>query len=144
MSILNTSEQQLLQHLVDAVNANDLDSFEDHIGMGRAYFDDATVVHLLNEHLPLALDVSKIPTLLQMLTGDDYPQAVEAFVGELLQVAAANGLEIGVDLIADREDGLMVLRVSDRAMAWASEHYPPHALQQCRPWLKPLASPDGV
>jgi hypothetical protein len=144
MTILNTSEHQLLQHLVRAVNDDDLDSFEDHVGMGRAYFDDATVVRLLNEHLPLALDVSKIPTLLLMLTGDDYPQTVEAFVGELMQVAASNGLEIGVDLIADREDGLMVLRVSPRAMAWAEEHYPPYALQQCRPWLRALASPDGV
>jgi hypothetical protein len=61
-----------------------------------------------------------------------------------MQVAASCGMEIGVDVIAGREDGMMVLHVSQRLLDWASEHYPPYALQQCRPWLRSLASPDGV
>jgi hypothetical protein len=135
MIVLNPSEQQLLRHLVAAVNANDLEAFEDQVGMGRAYFDDATVVRLLNEHLPLALAVNQIPTLLQMLTGDNYAAAVRDFVTELAEVLMKNGHQIGTDFSSFDVDGFPLLVLSQRAADWALEFYPPHALRQAAPWV---------
>jgi len=138
--LTDASENQLIAHLARAVRAGDQEAFELHVQMGVAYFDEAAVARLLNERVPLALDTEHIPTLLQMLTGDGYADAVGSFIAELLQVAAANGHEIGVDLIADREDGLPVLRMSDKALQWAQDHYPPHALAQASPWLRSLGT----
>ena len=133
-ALLSTSAQQLLGHLAAAVAAGDRDEFEAQVACGVAYFDDATVAALLNEHLPLQVNVAHIPTLLQMMTGDGYAAAVDSFCAELMQVAASNGMEIGVDVVADRHNGTMRLTLSERAAAWAIQHYPPHALRQAAPW----------
>jgi hypothetical protein len=138
--LTDASENQLIAHLARAVRAGDQEAFELHVQMGVAYFDQETVARLINERVPLVLDTEHIPTLLQMLTGDGYADAVGAFTAELLQVAASNGQEIGVDLIADREDGLPVLRMSGKALQWARDHYPPHALAQARPYIRPLGT----
>lgn len=142
VNILTTkSERQLLRHLVDAVKAGNLAAFDDHIAMGRGFFGDATVVLVLNEHLPLELDVAENFVRQQFLSGNDLDADVGALLGELMQVAAGHGLEIGVDLIAGREGSTPVLQVSPRAEEWLAANYPPHALAQCRPWLRPLGSP---
>lgn len=138
--LIDASENQLIAHLARAVRAGDPEAFELHVQMGVAYFDEATVARLLNEQLPLTLDTADIPTLLRMLTGDGYADAVGSFIAELMQVAAANGQEIGVDLIADREDGLPVLRMSAKALQWARDYYPAHAWKQCSPYLRPLGT----
>jgi hypothetical protein len=133
-ALLSTSAQQLLGHLAAAVAAGDRDEFELQTACGVAYFDGATVAALLNEHLPLQVNVAHIPTLLQMMTGDGYAAAVDSFCAELMQVAASNGMEIGVDVVADRHNGTMRLTLSERAAAWVIKHYPPHALRQAAPW----------
>ena len=135
---LSSSESQFVQRLADAVEAGNQDLFDDHIAMGRAYFEnDARVVELVNEHLPLRVSIEQIPQLLMMLTGpDEYGAAVEAFIGELLQTAAANGLEVGVDLISYLEAESPALMMSAKAWDWAEEHYPAHAWRQCLPYVR--------
>ena len=129
------SQKQLLQHLAAAVRNDDLEEFCTQTQMGIAYFDEETVSSIINEQLPLVLDVHFIPRLLQFMTGNDYIDTVRSFLAELTKVLVTEGFVLGKDFSYGESDGVPYLTMTNATALQIENVYEPHAWKQSLPYL---------
>jgi len=129
------SQKELLQHLAAAVRNDNHEEFCLQTQMGVAYFDQEAVASIINEKLPLILDVKYIPRLLQFMTGDDYIDTVRSFLAELIKVLATEGFVLGKDFSYGESDDVPYLTMTNATALQIENVYEPHAWKQTLPYL---------
>jgi hypothetical protein len=129
------SKTDLLRQLAAAIRNNDYDEFCETTQYGLARFNEQMVATLINEHLPLVLDVKYIPRLLKFTAGSAYIETVRSLLAEMTQVLATEGFTIGKDFSYGEDDGTPYLRMSQATALKVENIYVPYAWKQCLPYL---------
>jgi hypothetical protein len=137
--VVTAKEEQFLKRAAKAVRCNDLHSLRCEVVIYAELIGRDAVERLLDQQLPLVLEIEYIPILLQMmLDGEDYHETVRDMLAEMTKVLSSEGLAPGIDFSygEDPDTGLPQLIMSQKAFNHARDVYSPSAWKQCLPYLK--------
>jgi hypothetical protein len=136
--VVTAKEQQFLKRAAKAVRDNDLPALRREVVIYTEMLGRDTIETLLDEQLPLVLELEYIPCLLQMmLDGEDYHDTVRDMLAEMTKVLSSEGLMPGTDFsYGEDPSGLPQLILTSKAFDQARDVYNPSAWKQCLPYLR--------
>ena len=132
---MDTSTPHLLRHLAKAVRADDRDGFNEITQHFVAHHGQNETAEVINNRLPLILDVKYISRLLHYLAGDEYIEAVRSFLIEMATTLSGEGFVLGTDFSYCERDGVPHLRMSQDIAFKVENMYEPNSWKWCLPYL---------